>query len=516
MTGRTACVGLLVFAFALLKALTRSILSGDEAWFLQVLQRVTSGEVLYRDVFCGTTPLSVYFVAGLTTLWGTEVMLVRTVVVLSFMLTLFVSDAICRRLGASDRARIVLGLGFLALALPSPATPAGPLSTLLLMGCLWSTLRAVAEEDASGAVSRWRLLGMPAMAGAFAGLAFATKPHIGVYALGALALALLHGEPRGERRAQRVVAALLAFTFIAVALLLPVWLSGGWPRFWDYAFLNKTTYLRLAGVSYLDGLMSVGRFFLRPSLGGLRTLIFLVPPVALLAVASSWWRATGRERRETEVVWLFSIAATLGIFPRADALHVTYMAPVLLVALAHSWIRLRRPIPFLGSGHLAGVVGALAFLTAGAPLVETYGAAVDGTLGVSGLPHFRGVLTTPHSRAAVHPHLNGLGTARNESVFVLSQHAAFHYLATGRANPTPFDYPFATAFGRNGEDEVASAIAQGRIHALCLDPRILHSGRLRPERLVRFVMEAMEPVAKEDSCTLYRLRREAPSGNAPR
>ena len=32
----------------------------DEAWFLQVVSRVSDGDVLYRDFFFGSTPLSVW------------------------------------------------------------------------------------------------------------------------------------------------------------------------------------------------------------------------------------------------------------------------------------------------------------------------------------------------------------------------------------------------------------------------------------------------------------------------
>src|SRR5687768_11608301 len=42
----------------LLLALAPRINAADESWFLQVAYRLATGDVLYRDVFYGATPLS--------------------------------------------------------------------------------------------------------------------------------------------------------------------------------------------------------------------------------------------------------------------------------------------------------------------------------------------------------------------------------------------------------------------------------------------------------------------------
>jgi hypothetical protein len=64
----------------------------DEAWFLQVVHRVTSGEVLYRDVFFGVTPLSVQMTAPAVRLFGAEILVIKAVVGLCFALSALVSN----------------------------------------------------------------------------------------------------------------------------------------------------------------------------------------------------------------------------------------------------------------------------------------------------------------------------------------------------------------------------------------------------------------------------------------
>ena len=52
--------GLIFSGIGFVSSWTRGVNITDESWFLQVLYRVSSGGVLYRDMFFGATPLSVY------------------------------------------------------------------------------------------------------------------------------------------------------------------------------------------------------------------------------------------------------------------------------------------------------------------------------------------------------------------------------------------------------------------------------------------------------------------------
>ena len=51
----------------------------DEVWMTQVLRRVLEGETLYRDIFFGVPPLSVYATAAIGKLFGAELIVVRCV-----------------------------------------------------------------------------------------------------------------------------------------------------------------------------------------------------------------------------------------------------------------------------------------------------------------------------------------------------------------------------------------------------------------------------------------------------
>ena len=78
--------------------------------------------------------------------------------------------------------------------------------------------------------------------------------------------------------------------------------------------------------------------------------------------------------------------------------------------------------------------------------------------------------------------------------------AGFYYLSAGIRNPTPFDYPLATAFGVNGEQAVITAIAEGRITHVCWQywPWVL-----RPASLEEFVANHLRLLTRLGACTLY-------------
>ena len=54
--------GAALFGMGLISTITQGVITNDESWFLQVVHRMTQGEVLYRQIFFGVTPLSAYLV----------------------------------------------------------------------------------------------------------------------------------------------------------------------------------------------------------------------------------------------------------------------------------------------------------------------------------------------------------------------------------------------------------------------------------------------------------------------
>ena len=76
-----------VFLLSLLRSLADGPALTDERWFLQVVHRISTGDVLYRDVFFGSTPLSVYITSYVTRFTGIEAIAVKAVTNLAFTAT---------------------------------------------------------------------------------------------------------------------------------------------------------------------------------------------------------------------------------------------------------------------------------------------------------------------------------------------------------------------------------------------------------------------------------------------
>jgi hypothetical protein len=125
----------------------------------------------------------------------------------------------------------------------------------------------------------------------------------------------------------------------------------------------------------------------------------------------------------------------------------------------------------------------------------------DGQRGWSDLPHLRHVLM-PDARAvelAAEAHALG-AAAPSGRLFLLVPNAGLYYLVSGVRNPTPFDYPLGTAFGRAGEDDLVRAISDGRLRRVCMKTV---TGRMAPERLQDAVITSLRPTADLGACTLY-------------
>jgi hypothetical protein len=123
------------------------------------------------------------------------------------------------------------------------------------------------------------------------------------------------------------------------------------------------------------------------------------------------------------------------------------------------------------------------------------------------------VSTTPHLRWLVMPraHLDEIeraGARLREAgargpLMLLVPNAGLYYMISGLRNPTPFDYPLVTAFGRTGLDDTAVRIESGAIPQVCMK-RV--SGLLAPDRVQRAVATVLEPAEDLGICTLYRRR----------
>ncbi|CAA9368362.1 MAG: hypothetical protein AVDCRST_MAG68-5195 [uncultured Gemmatimonadetes bacterium] len=497
--GRAAwlAAGAAVFAVALAFSAASGFGTADESWYLRVIARTLAGDVLYRDTFLGVTPLSVFLVAPLAALFGTEILVVKAAVALCFAASVLTGCAICRRLGAGWGATLVFGASLFAYLLPGltrMGAPYSPLAVALLLGCFALALRWAAGTRAEGRVL--------AAAGALAGLCFMAKQNMGVYALAALVAAVVFAGPAGGRGALRRTAVVaVSFAGVVVLAAVPVVASGGLEALVDYGFTGKGTYLRAGRISFFGEVAELLRLVAAPSPRLLLQHQFALPFLAFPVMLAAWIGAEPGRRKRATIVLLFAGAGFLGVFPRADATHLAIGTPFLLLGVVHGWreLRLRGRAPRAAAAGAAAWVAILLAATLSVPARRL----VSGRFEVSELPHFRGVVVVRgQSRESLLRAGELARSAPGGEILLLSPRAGFYYLLTGLENPTPYDYPLSTTFGSGGQARVEAMIRRGRIRTACLDPATPPG--LRPEGVERAVRRHLRFSHRTGLCAVYR------------
>ncbi len=466
----------------------------DESWFLQVAARVGGGESLYRDVFYPTTPLAVDATLPFVWLFGAQALWVKTLVAACFAASLFLLVWIGRRAGATNLELAACGVILLVLALPVRAGLYQPLAAVLLLGCLAAAL-AWCDSRSSRTL---------ALAGALAGLSFATKQNVGVFAAVALLLAVL----LAGGRLRAVATAAASFAAVVLVTLVPVAATGGLGGLWNYGFLERREFVDLVGVSYWRGAELQWLAISEPG-GGLtgtatsavrafELLAFVLLPVVLVALAVAWRRRRGAEGMRAAVVLGFTLAAVATVYPRADIFHVSFVVPIAVVGGLYAARML------VSEAHLR--IAAVVLLVVFVPpaLARGLGPVVQlaqGTTTLSSLAHTRGVAVDPPVKDSLARAAEALA-AEPGQVFLATPEAGILYLVSGVENATPYDYPLATAFGTDGEERLAAEIEAGRFEAVCMN----YGGEigLLPPRLVAAIEGSLVPAEDLGSCRMYR------------
>jgi hypothetical protein len=492
-----------IFVCCFYLTLAAGINLGDEAWFLQVVRRVAEGDRLYSDVFFGAGPLAIYLSVPIVRLFGPQILVTKALVAAYYTLCMILGLEILKTLGVRGWLRILFVVGLFGI-IPTYA-PSGyqALATVFILAAFRTSL-ALTERKVADPF--W----LTGLGGLWAGLGFATKQNVGLYLLLAvMATLLLSGAMRwgaGEPRQRWLIFAepLIVSTGTAAAMFFPVVFQGGLPSFIDYGVINKQTYLRLSGIPYSEGIQE---FFLNlramsaaPGLEALiRTLpssLFLLPPALGIAWLVWYLRSDRCSRLAGIVAAIFGGAAFLTVFPRADYPHIMPIMPVLFVVgtwlLANIWPRASEPLLVFRLAVLAGLALALAW-----PALLL----VRGDRVISTIPNFQGPFLRPEFEKQLSWQIQELRRISTDTeLFLLMPQAGFYYLSAGIRNPTPFDYPLATAFGVNGEQAVITAIAEGRITHVCWQywPWVL-----RPASLEEFVANHLRLLTRLGACTLY-------------
>jgi hypothetical protein len=500
-----------LFTFSVLLSAARGFAAGltpfDEAWFLQVAHRVTSGEILYRDVFFGVTPLSIEFTALGVRLFGAEILVVKAAVGLCFALSVALAARIDAQLGGPRSFPTILVLALAALGRPEMAPYSG-LSTVFLLATMSAALYWLGAARADVPDNRRAALALAA-AGVAAGLSFASKQNLGAYAALALTASIAAGSRDRRAGLRALIIAGAACALAAGIALIPVWLDGAVEPLVRYGLLNKTTYVERAASTYLEE--AVRRLALLPA-GSWHERAravydlqrFAVPLLAAAALLAAWRRAARGERTTLTIVTSFVIAGFLGTLPKTDTEHLIHAMPLLIIGLMYG----------LRAAHFperrwtrAGAAALLVWLGIGLTVVALapIGQMASGNMRVSTLPHFRGVWIPAAMEDDLALRARRLSAAAaGEHPFLLIPEAGIYYLLTGLRNPTPYDYPYVTTFGPRGERDVIASIEQGRLTSVCFAAR--GPAALRPIEISRYVEERMARGEDAGACTLYRRR----------
>ena len=463
--------------------------TADVSWFLRVACRLAAGEVLYRDVFYGAGPIAPYLASLAARISGGEMLSIRVLQLLLFAAISILVLAILRRAKVDSRWQMPVFCALVAYGFQPAFSIYNLLSTVLLLACMGATL-----EWERGGQTRWLWL-----AGIFAGLEIGAKQNVAVLAAIALGLPLL------ARREWRALARLAAgFTAAAATMAAGVWLSGAWAQFVDYGFTNKGKFLAtglplsVTVAQFTEGMRDARSWtFQVRLLHAFLALAFGIACLVLVAVAC--WRARAAQRMEMIFVASFAAAAAATIYPISDLSHLAYAIPVLLLgaAIAATRLGLRQ--------QRAAIAMLLWFLPATlwfalSPLFF----AATGKIAMMRLPHYHGIPMRTSDYDPLVRNVNSLRHAVRDGhrPYLITMHAGFYYLTTGLVNPTPFDYPAASAFGRHGESALIGALRRREIPEACLDPEY-ESIFLAPRVLPPFVRREMRAAGNLGACTLY-------------
>jgi hypothetical protein len=501
--------GMLLWTISFLLSLASPIISNDETWFLQVIERLGRGEALYRDIFFNVPPLSALIAWLAIKLTAHQLFILRLLQSLYFTLLALSAGWLSRQLGFRPRSVIFIGLALLAYAPPwvlgtgVAYTPLAYLFQLAAFNCLYFYARLLPDQRMER-TGIWLLLA----AGGLAGLSFASKQTTGMVTLTALGIAmlLLHRQFQRGQIWGRALTILAGFTLAILLIVgIPIIVNGGWTQFLDYGFLNKRTYLAIAGIGYWEGIAALPLLAqVTPSWSNLHRLLlqtqYLLPALALLLIGIGLLITPSR-RRSGWVVLVFLCAALLDIFPRVSIYHISCALPMTFVAIGFGWRQtsLKFPRPVL---HLTAWV-TLVWVCLGLTslFLQPLELSRQGYI-PSILPHLRGVWIEPHlQKKLVRQGERLQRLAENKPILLITPNAAQLYLTGNLINPTPFDYPLATAFGLHGQEQVILSIDAGAIPLVCMAD--YSDNILNPAKLSGYVTAHLKATKRLPFCNLY-------------
>ncbi len=419
----------------------------DEAWMLVVARRTARGERPYRDFFYGAGPLPLWLLASAFALLRPQGVVMRGLGAVYVGIEAALVAAMVETAGGPPSAAVAAVATLVAFGSTHlhPHNHYGHLTQVASLAAVWALLQAESL-----------------LTGVFAGLAI-----LGKFPQGAVVLLLVTGATVVLDTVTAGVWVLAGAAMVGAATALA--LGGDIPWFFRRAVANKGTYLRLGRMTPLTWLRqsdwtswrAATRWFL-VSVAGLLTVV--TPFIAAAAFGSG-------NQRLAAAATVLAVTGLASVIPRFDGPHAVGAVPTVTGALTLSGLAFALPrsawlaIALIGGVLLAAGLVARIRATFAAP----YRRDVPSLRGLPVTPLWDGAWPDDTSRIPL-------------SAFVLRPDAPMVYASGGISNPTPYDYPLASPFGRDGQAEILAAFESGL--EVCIswpDP----PGVLAPQELLR-------------------------------
>jgi hypothetical protein len=476
-------VAVSVFSIALIYALFQEINTDDETWFLQVVRRVLSGEVLYRDIYFGLTPLSAYVTAFFCLLFGVELLVARAVLALYFTLGVILVLLILKELKLERYVTPLLIGSLLVLVHPQSNwgfSPYNPLAKVLFLAVFWMALKWGVSFQ-----RKW-LIG----ASICAALCLGTKQNVGAIAESCLFACICWA-----RRSAFVKDFFLqmAISLLVLCLLFsPTILQGGGSFFLDYTIWNKPRYLALTHHTY---------FLDFPNFDPYSLFIYMAPFLLFFGGIYAL-RCEEEYPLQRSALFVFLIGAVAVLYPKPDHTQKIAYVPFVLIALLYCYSKLEQKARTRHPVKKATEIFFLACfsLQIGFSLAQPIWQWQQGKTRRSSVSHFRGIVMDRFC----YRHWQRMKRefqAAGEPTFFLSTHAGFYYLLFNLSNPTPFDIPIHPALGCEGEKQLILNFQDQELRLIrdhpCWSNWFQMNSTRRPYELEAFIESQM--VQKTDS-----------------
>jgi hypothetical protein len=312
----------------------------DESWFLRVLQRVTDGEVLYRDVYYPLLPLPVYIGVAATSIFGSNFLVLQALFFACFIGNFWLTYSSARVLNIRPLPMAALVLAICVWTSPAAINHISslyqPLPTLFMLINLRMLLGWM------GRASNAKIGSELTIAAIAAGAGFASKDQVGLLTLAALLSSVLavsryrrFDMSQALKTAMQIVA---IFTGTVALTLIPTAVQGGLGHLAEYFVVERTAVIATSSISYTDGIkhfvdLVIDGSFLHAPFETLHYSLYVIAPAVSVLLIGLYLRRRNENGVGAFILFCFSLASGLSVYPRADVWHVLYFGSVFALAL---------------------------------------------------------------------------------------------------------------------------------------------------------------------------------------